>query len=121
MLLLIASSPASAQPRQVTAEEAMEIHKKTFAATANQGCDQTLHKEEIVVCGARNNERYRVAVPPAPGQRERGELPSTLETIKPETCTNIGQSRGCPYIDIYGIGVMIAKKVITKVIEDAEE
>lgn len=121
MLLLFAGSSASAQPRPVTAEEAMEVHKRTFSAVPKQECGDAAGQEEIVVCGNRNNERYRVTVPPAPGQRVRGEPLSTLEGIKPETCTNIGQTRGCPYVDFYGIGLMIAKKVITKVIEESGE
>lgn len=121
MLLILAGSSAAAQLRQVTAEEALKIHKNTFATAPKVGCASATDREEIVVCGSREKERYRLTVPPAPGQRVAGEAPSALAATKEETCTNIGATRGCPSIDILGIGMMIAKTIVTKVIEAEDE
>ena len=122
ILLILAGSSASAQPRQVTAEEGIEIHRRTFSAVAKVDCAQTKETEEIVVCGSARSP-YRLPVPPepVPGQRVPGELPSAVEATKEATCTNIGQTRGCPYIDIYGIALMVGKKVAEKAIEALAE
>jgi len=122
MLLILAGSSASAQPRQVTAEEGMEIHRGTFSVVPKLDCGPAGEGEEIVVCGSARSP-YRLPVPPGPvpGQRVAGELPSAVQATKEATCTNIGQTRGCPYIDIYGIALMIGKKVAEKAIEALAE
>jgi hypothetical protein len=122
MLLILAGSSASAQPRQVTAEEAMEIHRRTFSVVPKAECSGAREAEEIVVCGSARSP-YRLPVPPepVPGQRVPGELPSAVEATKEVTCTNIGHTRGCPYVDIYGIALMVGKAVAEKAIEALAE
>jgi hypothetical protein len=122
MLLILAGSPASAQPRQMTAEEAMEIHRRTFSVVAKVECGPGTEADEIVVCG-RARSPYRLPVPPepVPGQRVAGELPSATEAAKEVTCTNIGATRGCPSIDILGIALMVGKAVAEKAIEAIAE
>ena len=121
ILLIVAASSASAQHRQVTAEEGIEIHRRAFSA-APKNCGQP-KADEIVVCGSAANP-YRLPIPPepVPGERVAGELPSAVEATKEVTCTNIGHTRGCPSIDILGIalsvGKVVAEKVIETVIED---
>ena len=118
ILLILAGSSAAAQPRQVTAEEAMEIHRRTFSTLPEAGCGEAREAEEIVVCGrSRSPYRLPVAHEPEPGKRIPGELPSAVDAAKEVTCTNIGHTRGCPSIDILAIGVMVAKKVAEKAVE----
>jgi hypothetical protein len=122
MLLALAASGASAQPRQVSAEEAMEIHRKTFSAAAKVECGRGAQEEEIVVCGsARSPYRLPVAPEPVPGQRVAGELPSGVEAASEVTCTNIGHTRGCPSLDILGVALMVGKAVAEKALEAISE
>jgi len=116
ILLILAGSSASAQYRQVTAEEAMEIHRKTFSAVP-KNCGEP-KADEIVVCGSAPS-RYRLPIPPepVPGERVAGELPSAVEASREVTCTNIGHTRGCPSLDILGVAMMVGKVVVEKVIE----
>ena len=121
ILLVLAGSSASAQLRQVTAEEAMEIHSRTFS-TVPKDCGQAREAEEIVVCGSpRSPYRLPIQPEPVPGQRVAGELPSAVEATKEVTCTNIGHTRGCPSIDILGIALSVGKMIAEKVIETIQE
>ncbi|HEV2079813.1 MAG TPA: hypothetical protein VGR19_07960 [Allosphingosinicella sp.] len=120
ILLILAGSSASAQHRQVSADEAMEIHRRTFSAVPKVDCTQTEEREEIVVCGSARSP-YRLAVPPEPGQRVAGALPSSVEATKEVTCTNVGHTRGCPSFDILGVALMVGKAVAKKVIEAVAE
>lgn len=117
ILLILASSSASAQPREVTAEEGMEIHRRTFSAVRKVDCRQTKEAEEIVVCGSARSP-HRVIVSPQPGQRVAGELPSAVEATKEDTCTNIGQTRGCPSVDILGVALMVGQVLFKAITQD---
>lgn len=121
MLLILAGSSATAQARQVTAEEAMEAHRQALSIPGAK-CGDTIDAEEIVVCG-RSQDQYRLPlpVPPVPGQRVRGEGPSAIAATKEETCTNIGHTRGCPSLDLFGVALMVVKTVVAKVVEEAAE
>lgn len=117
ILLLLAGSSASAQQRRVTAEEGIEIHRRAFSAVQKVDCRQTKEAEEIVVCGSARSPP-RVTVPPQPGQRVAGELPSAVEATKEVTCTNIGQTRGCPSVDILGVALMVGQVLFKAVTQD---
>ncbi len=74
VLLILAESSTSAQPRQVTAEEGMEIHRRTFALAPEKKCPTAENPDEIVVCG-RVARDYRVPYAPELGDRVPGEGP----------------------------------------------
>jgi len=118
MLLIFGASSVSAQPRLVTAEEGMEIHRRTSSALPQDKCEQTREAEEIVVCG-KSSSPYRLPMPidPPPGQRIAGETPSALAATKEASCTNIGHTRGCPSVDLLGVAAMLGKAIVGMVIE----
>jgi hypothetical protein len=122
ILLILASSSGAAQPRQVTAEEALEIHNRIFSVVPKGECGKARETGEIVVCGS-GRSPYRLPIPadPVPGQRVAGELPSAVKAAKEATCTNIGHTRGCPYVDIYGIALTVGKAIADRALEALAE
>ena len=122
MLLILAASSASAQPRMVTAEEGLEIHRRTSSALPQDRCEQATDAEEIMVCG-KPGSPYRLPMPidPPPGQRIAGETPSALAATKEASCTNIGHTRGCPSLDLLGVAALVGKAIVGKVVEHVRE
>jgi hypothetical protein len=107
MLLLISGSSASAEPRYVTAEEGMEIHRKTFAVTRPGSCAAAKDAQEIVVCGQVSRD-YRVPYEPEPGARVAGEGSGAAA---------LGCLRMCPQpVDVKKIAVT-AVKVFRKIFD----
>lgn len=114
------SAPAQAQSRA----DALIAEQKTGlqAATGTQRCNRDEGGDEIVVCGQPASP-YRLPLPvePLPGAIERGVVPSPVALTKEETCTNIGQTRGCPSFDILAIGLMIGKIVVEQAVKEVIE
>jgi hypothetical protein len=120
VLFILGGAPAWGQQRLVTAEEGVELHRRTFFIASKAECGPK-EAEEIVVCGGpRSPYRLPFSVD-APGQRVEGELPSAVEATKEVTCTNIGHTRGCPSIDILGLALTVGGIVARKVIEAVAE
>jgi hypothetical protein len=44
-----------------------------------------------------------------------------VEATEEATCTNIGHTRGCPYVDILGIALTVGKMVAEKALEAIAE
>ena len=105
----------------LAADEAIANQKREVREAAGTApCPAEGGGEEIVVCGRRGPNPYRLPLPAAgPGDRVAGETPSAVGLTKEETCTNIGHTRGCPSFDILAIGLMVGKVVAEKVVNKA--
>lgn len=85
-------------------------------------CPTGKDADEIVVCARRGLDPHRLPLPSTrPGDRVAGELPSAVALTKEETCTNVGITRGCPSIDILGIGLMVGKVIVEQVAKKVAE
>jgi hypothetical protein len=103
----------------VTAEEAMGAQRRQLQ-TAIGAAPCPDDATQIVVCGRRDPDRYRLPLPSTqPGDRVVGELPSAVALTKEETCTNVGTPHGCPHFDLLAIGLTVAKIVAEKVVKKA--
>ncbi len=127
-LLAAAALPAQAQAQaQAHAQDSGALvagqEESLRAVIGTRRCSPAGGGEaEIVVCG-RGQSPYRLPLPvePLPGERVRGEVASPVALTKEETCTNIGQTRGCPSFDILAIGLMIGKIVVEQAVKEAIE
>jgi hypothetical protein len=114
-------SPSLAQAQSRTDDLIAQQKSGLQAATGTARCPDR-GGDEIVVCGKATSP-YRLPLPPEPlpGAIERGVVPSPVALTKEETCTNIGQTRGCPSFDILAIGLMIGKAVLEQVVKEVVE
>jgi hypothetical protein len=119
LLALAAASLPAAAPAQTAAESLIARQKSGLqAATGTRRCPTGGDEGEIVVCGqAQSPYRLPLPVEPLPGEVVRGEVPSPVALLKEDTCTTVGQARGCPAFDILGIGLMIGKIVVEQAIK----
>jgi hypothetical protein len=124
VLALAAAVPAPAAAEPPGSAEALVARQKQAVASAigTRSCRGAAADAAIVVCGqAESPYRLPLPVAPPPGEAVRGEAPSPVALTKEETCTNIGQTRGCPSFDILAIGLMIGKIVVEQAIKEAVE
>ena len=111
---VLAAAPAGAQP--TTIEQLIERQRAEVEAAVRPACDRGSGEDEIVVCGAREDEgRYRVqplAMPgESPGRRAGGEQRAAL-AIDSSPCTAVGRDQRCNGgLDLIGIGFTIARAV----------
>jgi hypothetical protein len=114
--------PAAAQPPASAEAMLAEQKRGLVSALGTRRCREGGATEEIVVCG-RAASPYRLPLPveALPGETVRGEVPSPVALTKEETCTNIGQTRGCPSFDILAIGLMIGKVVVEQAIREVTD
>ena len=83
------------------------------------GCPAATSPEEIVVCGTREDERYRVEPSePVPGERHRliaGEPPSGAGALADgalSRCTTVGPNPQCTQgLDLFGIAFGIVRLI----------
>jgi hypothetical protein len=83
------------------------------------GCPPADSPEEIVVCGSRDDERYRVEPSePVPGARRRliaGEPPTGAGALADgalSRCTTVGPNQQCTQgLDLFGIAFGIARLI----------
>jgi hypothetical protein len=95
-LLLI---PGAAPAQRVTAEQAIENHRRQLQSATGTGvrraadCEPSSNPDEIVVCGRNDNERHRLPLPvePVPGapQRQLGELPTGGDALSAGGCLRL--------------------------------
>jgi len=88
MLLALAATSAAAQPRQVTAEEAAEIHRETFSVAGKRDCAVGADPEEIVVCG-KTGTSYRIPYVPEPGARVANDSPNGMSAMSAGGCLRL--------------------------------
>lgn len=110
---LISSPAAAFEP--VTIEQLIERQRAEVEAAIRPTCDRG-DEEDIVVCGAREDQR-RFRVPPLamPGaraaQRAGGEQRAAL-AIDTSPCTTVGRDQRCNAgLDVIGIALTIARSV----------
>jgi hypothetical protein len=123
-LAVAAPVPAAAQGQSSAEAMISEQQKGLQAAIGTRRCRAggSDGDGEIVVCGqAASPHRLPLPVDPLPGATVRGEPPSPVALTREETCTNIGQTRGCPSFDILAIGLMIGKVVVEEAVRELIE
>lgn len=114
-LLAIASVPSAAQV--VSAEQAIETHRRSFQPVELLDCPPSVG-EEIVVCAKRSarSERLPLPIEPVAGERIAGEMPRATSAAEP-SCSAVGRDNGCGgTIPILG-AILLLAKVAQKVIE----
>jgi hypothetical protein len=122
-VLILAASPAAAEPPAPDAARAIEIYRRVFTPVAEIDCPKQV-EDEIVVCGRAAWEpdpnRPPIPYPPIPGERIRlvlGEAPrATLSSdacLPYQRCGNGGVS--------ISINVFAIPRLIGKVIERVQD
>jgi hypothetical protein len=104
-ILLFVGPPAIAQ-KMVTAEQALENHRRTFKPIQEIDCPTSTDPDEITVCGRRSEQDPNRL--PLPVEREPGE-PDLLPGEAPRASSTITNSclRLCP--SMVGVTITAAK------------
>lgn len=112
-LLLGRAPDAGAQPPgDPVADQQREIR-----ALLRPRCDRGEDPEEIVVCGTRDDDRYRVPPQVVPGSARPGERAGGAQrqamAANDQRCTPVGRAQQCNGgLDVIGIGFTIARAVV---------
>lgn len=112
--LLVAGATAAADP--VSAEKALENYRNAFPPAAPPACGSGDEPDEIVVCGKRDGDRYRLPLPsaPMPGQRTRMTGTSGMDHLDKgnDPCTAVGRQQSCGHIDFISIVAAVAQAAV---------
>ena len=112
---LLAAVPAPARAQSVDALVATQ--RDSVSGVVRPRCERGPDPEEIVVCGTRDDERYRVPAQLVPGSipardRAGGEQLAAL-AANDQRCTPIGRDQQCNGgLDVIGIGFTIARAIV---------
>ena len=114
-VLLIAGAPAAALPPP-SAEALLAAQQDRLRAVIRPACPRDAGGEEIVVCGRRDDQRYRVPPQIVPGSvpagaRAGGEQLAAMGA-NDQRCAPIGRDQRCNGgLNVIGIGLTIARAV----------
>jgi hypothetical protein len=112
LALLILPGAALAQ----AVEDPIEAQRAELRAVVRPACPTPGAGEEIVVCGRRDDRRYRIAPQFVPGStpardRAGGEQHAAM-AANSQRCTPVGRDQQCAGgLDVIGIGFTIARAV----------
>lgn len=126
IFVLAAGCGLPAHAQDVTAEEALERYRKTFAPADRAACNQVVEGDEILVCGRRGRDPYRLPLPvePMPGERVAGEPPAQLAASRDgsERCSTVGPHSSCAgFIPILPFAAWVVDSVIKGVKASKED
>jgi hypothetical protein len=112
---LLAAAPAPALAQSVDA--LVTTQRDSIRGVVRPRCERGPDPEEIVVCGTRDDERYRVPVQVVPGSipardRAGGEQLAAMAG-NDQRCTPVGRDQQCNGgLDVIGIGFTIARAIV---------
>ena len=114
-LLLIVASPSAGQSLP-TPEELIGNQQRQLRADLDQAaCQRTQTGNEIVVCGRRTAERYRLPFAPEPEPGVRPDMTSarTALSLRGETCHPGPRRPSSPKLDLLAIAATVASLAAT--------
>ena len=112
---LLAAAPAAALAQSV--DTLVTAQQDGIRGVVRPHCERGPDPEEIVVCGTRDDERYRVPPQLVPGSipagaRAGGEQRAALAG-NDQRCTPVGRDQQCNGgLDVIGIGFTIARAIV---------
>ena len=112
---LLAAAPAPALAQSV--DTLVAAQQDGIRGVVRPRCERSPDPEEIVVCGTRDDERYRVPPQLVPGSipagaRAGGEQRAAL-AANDQRCTPVGRNQQCNGgLDVIGIGFTIARAIV---------
>ena len=114
LALALAVAPAAAAAQPVTAEQAIEVQRESVRSVVSPDCPEAVG-DEIVVCGEREQERYRLPLPveriPGAADRAGGEQVAAMNQDS-SLCTPVGRNQRCTRgLDMLGIGFAIIRGI----------
>lgn len=111
---LAPGQPALAQP--ALSADPVAAQQAELRAVLRPRCLAPGEDEEIVVCGQRDDDRYRVPPPLVPGVRPAGARAGGEQraamAANDQSCTPIGRDQQCNGgLNVIGIGLTIARAI----------
>lgn len=120
--MLIGGAMATTAPAQtLTAEQALENYRETFAPVSELDCPKGEDPDEIVVCGrspgAPDPNRLPLPVEPLPGARNTDDALSGIAVLnRKEPCSTVGPHNGCggtlPVFQVIGVAVKAVQALV---------
>ena len=124
LIVGLSSAGPAAAAQEMSADSAMERYRTLFK-TPKAECERGSVADEVIVCGRRTRDPYRLPLPvePVPGARVAGEAPDQVEAseVGSERCSTIGPMGGCGSVVPILPFVMWVAKTAVKAIRAAED
>ena len=114
-LLVVACAATRAEGQVAVDYRLPPVTDPPLRTEIRPGCPPTTSEEEIVVCGTRDDDRYRVEPTPptrTAADRAGGEQMQALADGTPSRCTTVGPNQQCTQgLNIPGIAITIVRAI----------